>query len=71
MKWRIPYTKLNGKISEISADRQQLLQNDANNTIKQLQDNGGKVSDSARAFVSEFAKSLAVQPKDIQTQGML
>lgn len=62
------YTKFNSKISDISKDRQQLLQNDASAIVKQLQDNGIKVSDSARAFASEFAKSLALQPKDIQSQ---
>ncbi|HEX2925855.1 MAG TPA: phage tail tape measure protein [Ruminiclostridium sp.] len=59
---------LNSDLQKSSLDRQQLLQNDANSMIKKLQDNGEKVSDSARAFASEFAKSLAIQPKDIQTQ---
>lgn len=58
----------NVEIKDATSVRQQLLQNDANNIIKQLGNNGVKVSDSARAFVSEFAKSLALQPKDIQSQ---
>ena len=41
-----------------SAERQQVLQNDADAMIKQLQDNGVKVSDTARAFAREFAKAL-------------
>lgn len=60
--------KVNAAIQSGTESRQQLLQNDATAIIKQLQDNGIKVSDSARAFSSEFAKALALQPKDIQSQ---
>lgn len=60
--------KSNDSLQAHSRDRQQALKNDADSIIKQLQQNGVKVSDSARAFTSEFAKSLALQPKDIQTQ---
>ncbi|OPX46394.1 phage-related minor tail protein [Ruminiclostridium hungatei] len=62
------YIEFNSKISDISKDRQQLLKNDAESIFKQLQQSGTKVSDSTRAFAAEFTKSLALQPKDIQSQ---
>jgi len=61
-------TDVNNAIIAGTADRQQLLQNDATSTIKLLESSGAKVSDGARAFASEFAKALSVQPEDIATQ---
>lgn len=58
----------NDTIQNLSKDRQQVLQNDATVIIKQIEDNGAKVSDAAKAYISEFANALGGQGVNIDTQ---
>ncbi|MDD4469398.1 MAG: phage tail tape measure protein, partial [Acholeplasmataceae bacterium] len=58
----------NNIIQTASESRQKYLEYDAQETIKSLESNGKKMSDSAKLVVSEFTKSLAIGPEDIQTQ---
>ena len=62
------FDDINATISDLTADRKQLLKDDATTIINQLEQNGTKVSDSARLFASEFANALGGQTIDINTQ---
>lgn len=58
----------NSAIQEAAKNRRKYLEYEAQETIKTLESNGKEMSDSAKLVVSEFAKSLALQPEDIETQ---
>lgn len=55
-------------IQEASKNRRKYLEYEAQETIKTLESNGKEMSDSAKLVVSEFAKSLALEPENIETQ---
>ncbi len=55
------------ELSTITKDFSQTLQNDADNILKTMESKGSKVSDSARLFISEYAKSLSTGTDDLYT----
>ena len=62
------FEDINNTISDLTANRKQLLKDDAITTINEFEKNGVKVSDSARLFATEFANALGGQTIDIATQ---
>lgn len=66
--WKDIYQRQQEEIYNLSKNKQKYLEYEAQETIKTLESNGKEMSDSAKLVVSEFAKSLALQPEDIETQ---
>ncbi len=66
--WKDIYQRQQEEIYNLSKNKQKYLEYDAQETIKTLESNGKEMSDSAKLVVSEFAKSLALEPEDIETQ---
>ena len=58
---------VNTTIEEGTSDRERLLKDDAAKIVQQLERNGTKVSDEARAYANELAKALSQAPEDIFT----